>query len=287
MRDLSAWRGINFGGALDGGRDWILDHHLDVVVEAGFNLVRLPVRWSPRRPEFARVDEVVRGALSRGLDVVVTVHHYDELSADVALHRADFLALWGSLAEHFAPFSPKLHLALLNEPHEPMTSSQWNELLAEALAVVRSSNPDRLVLVGPMLWNTFEALPTLSVPDDENVAVTVHYYSPFQFTHQGAPWLPAELVTPARSWGSEDDYATVRADFARAASWGRPLFLGEFGVLNTVDLPTRARWLTHVRSLAEEYGMGWASWDFGTDFGAYDLTADRWRPELLTALLPQ
>ena len=286
MRNLSAWRGINFGGALDGGRDWILDHHLDVVVEAGFTLVRLPVRWSPRRPEFARVDEVVMGALRRGLDVIVTVHHYDELSADLAHHRSDFLALWGVLADHFAGFGPRLALELLNEPHDPMTASQWNSLLAEALAVVRSSNPDRLVLVGPMLWNTFEALPLLEVPDDDNLAVSVHYYSPFQFTHQGATWLPAELVTPARSWGSDDDYAEVSADFARAAAFGRPLFLGEFGVLDTVDLATRARWIAHVRALADSHGMGWASWDFGTDFGAYDLVTDRWRPELLSALLP-
>jgi endoglucanase len=167
-----------------------------------------------------------------------------------------------------------------------MTADEWNVLLAEAIAVVRSSNPDRLVLVGPMLWNTFDALPSLRVPDDANLVVTVHYYSPFQFTHQGATWLP-EAKDWARPWGTDDDHAEVRADFERAAAARFPLFLGEFGVVDTVDLATRARWTAHVRAVAEEHGMGWAYWDFGTDFAAYDLAAERWRPELLTALLPR
>jgi endoglucanase len=290
MRDLSAWRGISFGGALDGGPDWIRDHHLDVVRDAGFTLVRLPLKWSPRRPEFARVDELVDAANGRGLDVVVDVHHYNELSADVERHRDDFLALWERLAAHYANASAKLHFELLNEPHPPMTAEQWNDLLVQGLAVVRSSNPNRLVLVGPVLWNTLDGLPTLRVPVDENLVVTVHYYSPFEFTHQGATWLPEAADWPARSWGTDDDYAEVRADFERAAAWsvdaGHPLFLGEFGVVDTIDVNTRARWTAHVRAIAEEHGMGWSSWDFATDFGAFDLRTDRWHPALLNALRP-
>lgn len=286
MRDLSAWRGLNFGGALDGGRDWILDHHLDVVVDAGFTLVRLPVRWSPGLPELARVDAVVEAALARGLDVIVDVHHYDELSADVSRHRDDFLGLWSGLAEHYAGADARLSFELLNEPHAPMTDEQWNDLLLEALAVVRSSHPNRLVLVGPVLWNTFDALPSLRVPDDDNLVVTVHYYSPFEFTHQGATWLP-EAKDWSRSWGTDADYAEVQADFDRAIATRSPLFLGEFGVVDTVDLATRARWTAQVRAVAEEHDLGWAAWDFGTDFGVYDLTAGRWRPELLNALLPR
>jgi endoglucanase len=213
------------------------------------------------------------------------VHHYDELSADVEAHRDDFLALWDRLAAHYAGADPRLHLELLNEPHPPLSAERWNNLLVQALAVVRSNDPERHVLVGPVLWNTFDALPELRVPDDPNVVVTVHYYSPFEFTHQRATWLE-EAKDWSRSWGTEDDHAEVRADFERAAAARSPLFLGEFGVVDTVDLATRARWTAHVRAVAEEYGMGWSYWDFGTDFGAFDLQADRWRPELLSALLP-
>jgi hypothetical protein len=56
-------RGISFGGALDGDRrgddGWLQERHYDAVREAGFDTVRLPVKWSahleasPREPAAA------------------------------------------------------------------------------------------------------------------------------------------------------------------------------------------------------------------------------------------
>jgi endoglucanase len=54
---------------------------------------------------------------------------------------------------------------------------------------VRASNPERTVIAGPARWNIVDALPELRLPDDDRLTVTVHYYSPFRFTHQGADWL--------------------------------------------------------------------------------------------------
>ena len=284
------WRGINFGGALDGGPDWIRDRHFDDVRDAGLNLVRVPVKWAPDSPEFERVDEVVASALRRDLDVIVDVHHFDELSASVEAHRARFLALWARLAEHYAEASPRLHFELLNEPHDPMTAEEWNSLLPEALAVVREINPGRLVIVGPTRWNILDALSTLRVPDDDNLVVTFHYYSPFRFTHQGAGWVEGAGDWLGTTWGTEEDHDRVAAEFEKAASWaateGRQLFLGEFGAMDTVDLEARAQWAACVRSHAEQHGIGWAYWNFACEFAAFDLPQTRWHPPLREALLP-
>jgi hypothetical protein len=79
-------RGINFGNALDAlpGVTSVLElteHHFDVVRDAGFDTVRLPVWWSghagaaaPYRidPDFlVRVDWAVANALDRNLNVVL------------------------------------------------------------------------------------------------------------------------------------------------------------------------------------------------------------------------
>ena len=61
-------------------------------------------------------------------------------------------------------------------------------MLREALGIIRQTNPHRTVIVGPASWNSIAALPKLELPpDDHDIIVTVHYYSPFPFTHQGAP----------------------------------------------------------------------------------------------------
>jgi endoglucanase len=280
-------RGINLGGALDGGppAEWLGAWVFDVVRDAGFDMVRLPVRWP--RP-FDAVDRAVEQALERGLEVVIDVHHDHELSADPVGEGPRFLALWERIAAHYADADPRLALELFNEPHPPITAARWNELLPRALAAVRESNPSRTVIAGPVEWNNVEALPALQLPADEHIVATVHYYHPFRFTHQGATWLPEAAPWIGTGWGSDADRAAIRADLESAAAWARErgvrLFLGEFGVVEHADIAARAAWAAHVRTEAERLGLSWAYWDFATDFGAYDLARREWRAPLAAAL---
>jgi endoglucanase len=41
------------------------------------------------------------------------------------------------------------------------------------------------VIVGPARMNDIGELTELELPDDDRVVVTVHYYAPLEFTHQG------------------------------------------------------------------------------------------------------
>ena len=303
MRHLG--RGISFGNALDvpeGGERAlrIEGRYFDAVRDAGFDTVRLPVKWSAhaagsppyRIPAgcFARVDRVVEGALDRGLDVVLNVHHYDELCADPDRHEARFLALWRQIAPHYAGHDDRLHFELLNEPHGRMTAERWNDLLADALTTVREADPRRTVIVGPVRRNDPDALPELVLPADDHLAVTIHYYAPFEFTHQGAGWIDGAGHWVGTTWSDGTGRDAVRRDLARAAAWadghGRPLFVGEFGAYSRADPASRAAWTACVRSEAERLGLSWAYWEFGTDFGAFDPEANDWRPALRRALLP-
>ena len=49
-------------------------------------------------------------------------------------------------------------------------------------------------MIGPANWNSINSLNTLEIPNDENLIITVHYYSPFEFTHQGASWVTEILI---------------------------------------------------------------------------------------------
>jgi endoglucanase len=295
-------RGMNLGNCFDvegDGPSWLHPRHLQIVRTSGFDTVRLPVKWSARAEDtepyaiHARfldgVDSIVNRALALGLNVILNVHDYDQLYNAWRAHTERFLALWRQIGRHYARYPSRLYLELLNEPRDPMGPDDWNALLSQTLPVVRESNPGRMVIVGSASMSDAGALPQLELPSDDRLIVTFHYYSPFSFTHQGAPWWAGSEDWVGSTWGSAQDRRAVRADFAAALDWAaendRPVFLGEFGTYSRADIEMRARWTTAVRRHAERLGISWAYWDFGTDFGAFDLEAGAWRQPLEHALL--
>ncbi|MFK7994585.1 MAG: glycoside hydrolase family 5 protein [Granulosicoccus sp.] len=199
-------RGMNLGNALEAPEEglWGLtleSYFFDRIAEAGFDSVRVPIRWSVHAgnaapytidPEFfVRVDWVVAQAKRNNLAVVLNVHHYEALMASPATERTRYLALWEQIAQRYAAESDDVFFELLNEPTERFNDEPalWNSLLVEAVDVVRQSNPDRALIVGPVGWNAINRLPDFQLPEDDQLIATVHFYSPFAFTHQGATWV--------------------------------------------------------------------------------------------------
>jgi endoglucanase len=192
------------------------------------------------------------------------------------------VALWEQIAARYKDRPPEVYFELLNEPRGNLTESIWNTIIPRLLAAVRKTNPTRPVIVGPGHWNAVEALEKLKLPvDDRNLIVTVHFYEPFEFTHQGAPWVKHSNNWNGRRWsGSGAERAAVRSSLLEAAAWakerGRPVFLGEFGAYDAADMGSRLRWTGFVAREAEQLGFSWAYWDFGSRFGAYDLKTGTW-----------
>jgi endoglucanase len=301
-------RGVNLGNALEAPREgaWgvtLEEGYFRLIEDAGFDAVRIPIRWSAHatRTEpytialsfFERVDWAVDQALSRGLIVVINVHHYEEIMEDPAGHRERFLALWAQIADHYQAYPADLLFEVLNEPNSALTSDVWNPLLGEAIATIRETNPDRNVVVGPADWNAVDALRSLALPpDDRHIIVTVHYYSPFHFTHQGAEWVPGSDAWLGTTWlGTSSERQAVVDDLDRAAAWaeanGRPMYLGEFGAYSKADIESRALWTGFVARQAEARGISWAYWEFCAGFGVYDRSRNEWNTPILDALIPR
>jgi endoglucanase len=301
-------RGINLGNALDAplNATWALrlrGDYFDAIKRAGFNSVRLPVAFylhtaadAPYAidPGFmARVDWAINQALSRGLVVVLDNHHDVgmENRPDDSLPR--LAAVWTQLAERYRDYPETLYFELLNEPSGALNDDEWTKDAAVLLSAVRKADPKRTVVIGPAYWNSLDHLGALALPeDDRNIIVTVHYYVPMRFTHQGASWIPGADKWKGTTWtGDEAEQATLDRDFDKAAQWAvanrRPLYLGEFGAFQAADMESRARWTRAVADAARRRGMSFAYWEFGSSFGAYDPTKLQWRTPLLTALIDQ
>lgn len=204
--DSGLGRGINFGNMLEAPNegDWgftVQEVFFKKAVEAGMDHIRLPISWTHHTalaepyaidPVFMdRVDWCVDQALERGLKIIVNVHHYDALNADPVAETPRALAMWAQIAANFQARPDSVYFEVLNEPHGAFSDDPtlWNEYLAQALGVIRQTNPTRWVMAGPAGYNAVPWLPSYDPPADSRLMATVHYYSPFEFTHQGAEWV--------------------------------------------------------------------------------------------------
>jgi endoglucanase len=240
---------------------------------------------------FETLDWAVQHALATGLMVILDLHEFRAMGDDLAGNQPRYLAAWRHIAEHYKDAPNEVLFELLNEPNKQLTAELWNPLLREVLGIVRQSNPRRTVIIGPTSFNNIKDLNKLDLPqDDRQIIVTVHYYSPFPFTHQGASWTQQKDKVGVVWNGTENDKEAIVADFQKADAWARahhrPLYLGEFGAYDVGDMDSRVRWTTFVARQAEKLGWSWAYWQFDGNFIVYDIKQDQWVEPIRHALLP-
>ena len=306
-RNQRLGRGINLGNSLEAPYEgaWgvtLKNEYFHLIQQVGFNSVRIPIRWSAHAANeppyliddsfFARVDWAIEQSLKRDLAVVINIHHYEDIMQDPAGHHERFLMLWQQIAEHYKDYNRDLIFEILNEPNDNLNADLWNIYLAQAIDIIRETNPGRTIMVGTAEWGGISALSDLKIPaEEQNVIVTVHYYDPFHFTHQGAEWVEGSDDWLGMEWtGNAFEQQNVKDDLDQAEYWGqmhsRPLNIGEFGVYYKADMDSRVLWTDFFTRQAEVRNMSWTYWEFCAKFGIYDSELSQWRHELLHALIP-
>ena len=277
------------------------ERYFRMLKEAGFNSVRInlaPFRqmnatnnWVVGSSWFQVLDWAVARAQQQGLAVILDLHEYGAMGNDPQGNKAKFLAFWQQLSAHCQNAPSSVFFEVLNEPSRKLTPELWNQYLREGLAVIRQKNPTRTVIAGPAFWNSIDHLPQLELPEnDRHLIVTVHYYKPMEFTHQGAAWTNQRDKLGVDWLGSPPELAVIDHDFDKAAAWAkehnRPLFLGEFGAYDKGPMESRARYTAAVARAAEKRGWSWAYWQFDSDFILYDIPKDSWVEPIRRALIP-
>jgi endoglucanase len=329
-------RGINLGNRLEskpdegawGGR--IEDGDLRLISERGFDHVRIPVWFSGHASEaapftldaafVARVDQVLDLAASQELAVVLVLHGYYELEADVGGHTPRLLSIWRQLSERYRDRPETLAFELFNEPPQAMQSS-WNGLAAELIAAVRQTNPRRLLVIDSTSWADTTTLGSLQLPNDANLAVAVHPYEPKLFSFQGKDWgdpswqtsgviFPGPPATPlvphpeaqanpaASQWfmqyntlptpDNPSGPRTVRDQIARVQGYrqasGRAVMNTEWGPQDGGDLTSRANLMRLMREECESAGIPWTIWEDPNNLSLYDSSTGQWEEALVSTL---
>jgi endoglucanase len=276
--------------------------HFQLIKEAGFDSVRINVhafRHMDKDHDYALSDHfyqvldwAVSHALKNGLAVIIDMHEFNAMGDDPEGTKEMLFSFWRQVASHYKDAPSEVMFEILNEPCRGVTPELWNAYMHKSLAIIRQSNPTRTVVIGPASWNSVNSLDTLDLPaDDRNIIATVHYYSPFNFTHQGASWSQHKDETGVKWSGSDEEKQAIVDDLSKAQAWAqkhdRPLFLGEFGVFDKAEMASRVRYLEYLTQTVESLGWSWAYWQFDKDFVLYDIDKGAWNEPVKNAILPQ
>lgn len=269
--------------------------------ESGFQHIRLNLRAfknmdaSDRLNEnwLKNLDSVLNEAAEAGLLIILDEHDFESCRADAGLCRQKLLAFWSQVALRYRGAPSEVLFELLNEPSRAITPDLWNAILAELLVEIRRSNPSRVIVIGPAGNNKLQYLEKLVLPKlDRNIIVTVHYYDPYTFTHQGAWWTSPSLERRIGvKWRPDSGQDKITRDFELIANWAkqeqRPILIGEFGAYDKGDLISRASWISSVARTAESFEFAWTYWQFGHDFKAFDMEHETWIEPIYRALIPK
>ncbi len=262
----------------------------------------------PEPAAFELLDQALDWAKRAGLRVIVDLHilrshHFNQgtpptLYTDPA-EAQRFADLWRKLSQHLRSRSTDwVAYELLNEP-VAKDPEDWNRVSHQALAAVREEEPGRQVVLGSNWFQVTDMFDRLAVPADPNLILSFHFYNPMLITHHQASWwrdgawyagpiqypgtpvsdeamakLTAEEQQKLAKLNGHFDAAAMEAALVKPlavkARTGLPLYCGEFGVLDTVPAPIRARWYRDFMAVLAKHGIAFANWDYRGRFGLAD-----------------
>lgn len=214
-------------------------------------------------------------AIDAGLAVIVTPLGDVGVQNNISSMKTWLGQISGYIADHFDP--QDLFIEIYNEPFMSSGEAAWWDYASQLATTVRQAAPDFTIIVpgngyDAGKWSYIGALTKSAALPLDNVVYSVHYYDPFNFTHQGASWIPefanVSGVHYPGAWGY--DASTIDADFAKLQAWaeqnGVYATVNEFGAIKYAPEAERAQWLTDVRVAAEKHNLGWAIWDLDKAF---------------------
>ena len=192
---------ISIGNALEAPKDlsWDVEmneEYFDKIKEAGFDCVRLPVRFSDYAKDnkdylldesfMKKIDYYIDYALSKKLVIILDFHHFIEIMKFPNEYKECYLKIWVQVAERYKDYPQELMFELLNEPNDNLSGELWNQFIDEGVNIIRKSNPKRTIIVGPDNYYSVYSLEKLKIPQDKNIVVSFHYYEPNEVTFQGS-----------------------------------------------------------------------------------------------------
>ena len=314
MKDFGFYRGVDLGGwfsqcdySEDRLEHFITEKDLDKIVSWGLDHVRIPIDYNVVEkddgefiPEgFFRIGRAIGWCKARNLKVVLDLHKTAGFSFDVGEAESGFFSsekfqnrfyrLWEELARRF--YDPEnVAFELLNEVTDESFIDAWNRISRTCIERIRPIAPKALILIGSYHNNSVDAVKDLAAPADDRVIYNFHCYSPLEFTHQGAYWVPDMAPDFRQSFEEaaipEDYFEKAFASAVETAEKNNTaLYCGEYGVIDRTNPEDTVKWFRLIHAAFEKYQISRAAWSYKEmDFGLSDSRMDAVRDELIPLL---
>ena len=298
--------GWNLGNALEssgGETNWgnpkTTQAMIKAVADAGFNAIRIPVRWTEQLSDaqnmvvkdtwLARVKEVVDWALAENMYVIINTHHEAWLDRNPFYSKQQennqkLHALWTCIATYFRDYGEKLIFAGTNETtvdwSAPNTEQQtvqnsYNQTFVDAVRDTGGKNYYRNLVVQTFACSPYFGLNGLTIPTDkveERLSVEFHYYDPYEYCGSCTYYYWGEAYKDKGRILTSSTESTITNLFDRITnSWtkkGLGVVMGEYGVSNhytSDDMQTQKEnmqyYLKCVTGEARKHGFAAFVWD--------------------------
>ncbi len=298
--------GWNLGNALEssgGETNWgnpkTTQAMIKAVADAGFNAIRIPVRWTEQLSDaqnmvvkdtwLARVKEVVDWALAENMYVIINTHHEAWLDRNPFYNKQQennqkLHALWTCIATYFRDYGEKLIFAGTNETtvdwSAPNTEQQtvqnsYNQTFVDAVRDTGGKNYYRNLVVQTFACSPYFGLNGLTIPTDkveERLSVEFHYYDPYEYCGSCTYYYWGEAYKDKGRILTSSTESTITNLFDRITnSWtkkGLGVVMGEYGVSNhytSDDMQTQQEnmqyYLKCVTGEARKHGFAAFVWD--------------------------
>ena len=260
----------------------------DAIKAKGFNTVRIPTTWFQHLDEndnidpewLARVHEVVDYGYKNGMYIILNVHHEDWINRKDLLTAYDeiqprLMKIWEQVNEEFKDYDQHLIFECMNEPRAAGTDWEWwsptppaeseviNKLEADFVKLIRESDSPYaktrlLMLPGYVASADTNIIADLVLPDDDYVAVSIHAYTPYNFTMNNGKDGYHDTFTQAFSNELANTLDNIREAFLDKDI---PVVIGEFGTSNFGNTEARCDWATQYLTTTKKYGIPCCLWD--------------------------
>lgn len=263
---------------------------IDTLAAKGFNAIRIPVTYAEHvgkapdytilEPWLKRVQEVVDYAINANMYVILDTHHEPDYwlipnkdHEEVAL--AELSAIWKQVAERFKDYDERLIFEGMNEPRVKGTANEWNggnanerkivdklnQAFIDAVRSTGGNNETRLLVICTYGNNPgYNIVKELTIPEDNNIAVAVHMYTPYYFTYAGTggsfydTWDGSQTASIASTVKQLEKYL-IKKDV--------PVIVTEFGAVNKNNSEEIIKWARDYLTVMNNYGIKCFWWDNG------------------------
>ncbi len=272
---------------------------IHAVAEAGFNAIRIPVRWINHVNNttdmivnadwLARVKEVVDWCLEENMYVIINSHHEEWYDRNPYYSKQEennrmLAALWTCVATYFRDYDQRLIFAGTNETtvnwaaptaEQQAVQNSYNQTFVDAVRETGGKNYYRNIVVQTFACSPYHGLNGFTIPTDKvegRLSVEFHYYDPYEYCGNCTYYYWGEAYKDKGRILASSTEKTITNLFDRITNtWakkGLGVVMGEYGVSNHFtedDKQTQQEnmqyYLKCVVSEARQHGFAAFAWD--------------------------